>query len=126
MQIRRTAAAAVAAVITSSSVLAATTIAAEARPDAASAATSAASVHAKGCVTKAEYRKVRKGMAQSKVHRIFGTKGRVASRSDLPDGEKLEARGYKACTSKRGAVGISFTKKPGASYKLAAKAAEWR
>lgn len=124
MQIRRTAAAAFAAAITSTSVLAATTVAAEARPDVPSAATSAASVHAKGCVTKAEYRKAKKGMAQSKVHKIFGTSGKVATRDDLPNGQKLEARGYKTCT-KGGAVGVSYVKKRGGSYKLAAKAADW-
>jgi len=122
--IRRTAAAAFAAALTSTSVLAASTVAAEAA--APSASTSAApSVHAKGCVTKAEYRKVKKGMAQSKVHKIFGTKGKVGSRSNLPDGVKLEARSYKVCGSKPGGVGVSYTKKPGKSYKLAAKAAEF-
>ncbi len=125
MHIRRTAAAALAAAITSTSVLAATTVAAEAGRD-VSAATSAASVHAKGCVSKAEYKKAKKGMTQARVHKIFGTSGKVASRDALPDGQKLEARGYKACTSKRGAVGVSFVKKQGGSYKLAAKAAEWR
>lgn len=38
-------------------------------------ATPAASAHADRCVTKAEYRQVRPGMAKTRVHAIFGTPG---------------------------------------------------
>ena len=35
---------------------------------------------ARGCVTKAEYKKVKRGMSPSKVKRIFGTGGKILVR----------------------------------------------
>ena len=71
---------------------------------------------ASGCVTKAEYRKVRKGMPKAQVHRIFGTVGIQVDTFDTN-----EVRGYRACTSKKGAVALVFTK-----GKLSTKQARWK
>ncbi|WP_134741050.1 hypothetical protein [Nocardioides sp. 503] len=79
---------------------------------------------AKGCVSKKEYRKLKKGMTIAKVRRVTGTNGKQVNKYPLPGGKFVVGRAYKACT-KRGAVGISFTNQTGA-YKLASKAAAWR
>ncbi|WP_139983444.1 hypothetical protein [Nocardioides litoris] len=81
-----------------------------------------------GCVTKAEYRKIKKGMTVAKVKRITGTKGKQVSSSPLPGGQVVVGRAYKACTSKRGGVGIAFVGqagKPG-TLKVGSKSAVWR
>ncbi|GAA5147949.1 hypothetical protein GCM10023340_21130 [Nocardioides marinquilinus] len=70
----------------------------------------------KGCVTRAEYKKVKKGMTKARVHSIFGTSGQRVTMSG-----GVEGRGYKVCTSKTGAVGVAYSK-----GKLASKAVTWR
>lgn len=84
-----------------------------ARPHAVSAATAE---RAGGCVTKPEYQKVRKGMAKKKVHNIFGTSGLKVDKIGAN-----EVRGYRVCTSTKGAVALVFT-----NGKLASKQARWR
>jgi len=79
----------------------------------------------KACVTRAEYKKVKKGMTKAKVAKIFCTKGKLSSKHNLPGGQKLEARGYKVCTSKKGGVGISFLNK-GKGFKLEYKTVAWK
>lgn len=81
---------------------------------------------AKGCVSKKEYRKLKKGMTIAKVKRITGTAGKqTVGPIALPDGQWVVGRAYKVCTSKKGAVGISF-KGPKGKYRLASKSAVWR
>ncbi len=94
----------------------------------ASAATADASSHraAKGCVSKAEYRKIKNGMTIAKVKRITGTNGKQVSKTPLPGGKFVIGRSYKVCTSKRGAVGIAFTNQTSSTYKVASKSAVWR
>jgi hypothetical protein len=79
----------------------------------------------KGCITKKEYRKVKKGMTVAKVRRVTGTNGKQVNKYALPGGKFVVGRAYKVCTSKRGAVGISFTNQTG-TYRVASKAVAWR
>ncbi|WP_134767993.1 hypothetical protein [Nocardioides sp. 1609] len=80
---------------------------------------------AKGCVSKAEYRKIKNGMTIAKVKRITGTAGKQVSKTPLPDGKFVVGRAYKVCTSKNGGVGIAFTNQTSSSYKVASKSAVW-
>jgi hypothetical protein len=66
------------------------------------------------CVSKKEYRQVKKGFTKARVHRIFGTAGTLAGRRG-----GIEARGYKGCTT-YGAVGVSYR-----NGRLIAKNAVW-
>lgn len=92
---------------------------------AATAAAPSDRAASKGCVSKAEYRKIKKGMTIAKVKRITGTNGKQVSKTALPGGKFVVGRAYKVCTSKKGGVGIAFTNQTG-SYKVASKAASWR
>ena len=77
-----------------------------------------------GCVTRAEYRAVSRGMTKTRVHGIFDTAGtRLAISSS--GGYAAEVRTYKVCRSPYSAVSISFDKQPGGDFKLSAKAAVW-
>ncbi|WP_193606805.1 hypothetical protein [Nocardioides lijunqiniae] len=116
MSLRRAAAAAVL-----STALASTAVLA---PVAAASADAPSERAGKACVSKKEYRKLKKGMTIAKVKRITGTNGKQVNKYPLPGGKFVVGRAYKACT-KRGAVGISFTNQTG-PYKLAAKSAAWR
>ncbi|MEO9325285.1 hypothetical protein ABFT23_17460 [Nocardioides sp. C4-1] len=91
----------------------------------ASAAAPSDRAAGKGCVSKAEYRKIKKGMTIAKVKRITGTNGKQVSKTALPGGKFVVGRAYKVCTSKKGGVGIAFTNQTG-PYKVASKAAAWR
>lgn len=120
MQIRRQLAAAAALALTSTAFGAVAVPAGAAAPESAAAPSAAA----KGCVTRAEYRKVKKGMPKAKVHKIFGTAGKRSTIAPLPNGGSVEGRGYKVCGNPRGAVGVSFVKqRAGATPKLGAKSA---
>ncbi|GAA4692095.1 hypothetical protein [Nocardioides nanhaiensis] len=122
MQIRRLLATSAAVALTSTALGTVATSAGAAAPESAAASVSAA---AKGCVTKAEYRKVKKGMTKTKVHKIFGTSGKLVTRQSLGNGQVLEARGYQTCGSRPGGVGISFLKKGKQSPKVAEKAGQF-
>lgn len=54
------------------------------------------------CVSKKEFRQVKKGFTKARVHRIFGTSGTFVDRQ-----RGVEARGYKGCTT-YGAVGVAY------------------
>lgn len=79
-------------------------------------AAEAAAPAPKGCVTKAEYKKVKNGMTKAKVHKIFGTKGIRVTNSN-----GVEGRGYVTCTSRKGGVGVVYS-----GGKVVSKAAQWR
>lgn len=79
-----------------------------------------------GCVSRVEYKKIKNGMTMAKVKAITGTGGKQASKTALPDGKFVIARVYRVCTSKRGAVGISFTNQTSPTYKVAYKTVAWR
>jgi len=53
--------------------------------------------HASGCVTKAEYKKLKNGMSQAKVKKIFGTNGSVLSQSS-GYGISIVMRQYSTCS----------------------------
>lgn len=75
-----------------------------------------------GCVTKAEFAKVKKGMTIAQVKRITGTNGKQVSRQKITGYGIITGRAYKACKP-RGGVGMSFVQKPGKPAKLEAKSA---
>lgn len=58
------------------------------------------------CVTPKEYRKVKKGMGQSKVNRIIGGKGRLTSSSG-----GMKVRRYEACKGSPYYAQVTFKKR---------------
>jgi hypothetical protein len=60
-----------------------------------------------GCVTPSEFARARTGMTSAQVARVFGTYGRVATKSS-GYGTTIIIRDYKACTQ-FGAVSVLFT-----------------
>lgn len=77
-----------------------------------------------GCVTRAEYKKAKKGMKQARVHGIFDTAGKRESRA-TSGGYVVEIRTYKVCNSQFSAIAIAFDKDPGEAMKLSNKTAVW-
>jgi hypothetical protein len=71
-----------------------------------------------GCVVKAEYRQVQKGMTKRRVHRIFDTDGKrdAIARSG---GQTFEIRSYRTC-SRFSAVSLSFD-----NGRMSGKSAVW-
>jgi hypothetical protein len=88
------------------------------------APTTAAHADTDGCVTKAEYRKVKKNMPKTRVHAIFDTAGKRESRA-TSGGYVAEVRSYRVCGSRYSAVAIAFDKEPRDVPRLAAKSAVW-
>lgn len=80
------------------------------------AVSAAPAERAGGCVSRPEYQKIRKGMPKAKVHKIFGTAGIKVDKIGAN-----EVRGYRVCTSKKGAVALVFT-----NGKLASKQARFK
>lgn len=68
----------------------------------ASAATSTA------CVTRAEYRTVKKGMTLAQAQRAFGARGRLTSHNVFSDGDVWQSRDWKPCGSRYGYVQVDF------------------
>ncbi len=77
-------------------------VAAVAAPQSASAAGTP------GCVSKAEYRQVHKGMTPNQVRRIFGAAGKMSSSANF-DGYRYVSREYRPCNSRYGMVYVSFS-----------------
>jgi hypothetical protein len=117
MSLRRAAAATVLTAVATTGALVA--------PGTAHAAAPAERAASKGCVTKAEYRKIKKGMTVAKVKKVTGTNGKQVSKSPLGDGRFVVGRAYKACTGKRSGVGIAFVGKDGV-FKVESKSAVWK
>ena len=76
-----------------------------------------------GCVTRAEYRAVTKGMTKARVHKIFDTDGRRQAIS-TSGGYAFEIRSYKTCAP-YSAVSVGFEKKPGGVLRMSNKSAVW-
>ena len=74
----------------------------------------AAQADAAGCVSKGEYRHVHRGMAMSRVHRIFGTHGRLAVKVG-----RISVRRYSPCPQ-HSIVRVYYRK-----GRVSAKAAAW-
>ena len=73
-----------------------------------------------GCVDRAEYRKLSRGMGITKVHRIVNTKGRQTM-----SGFGYQSREYKACTDREyGFVDLMYARKRG-TWVLDSKFAYW-
>lgn len=85
----------------------------------------AAPMHkASGCVTKAEYKKAKKGWSEAKVHHTWGTSGKRMAHASS-GGYTTEVRTYDVCRSPYSVVSASFSKNPGGSMRLDAKTAVW-
>ena len=76
-----------------------------------------------GCVTKAEFNQVRKGMTKATVDAEFGTHGKRESGASS-GGYRSEVWSYKACPQ-FSYVAVSFSANPGGPLKLAAKSGVW-
>jgi hypothetical protein len=76
-----------------------------------------------GCVTKTEYRSVKKGATLAKVKRVFDTAVRRVAIA-TSDGYGSQIRNYRAC-GRFSAVSLSFSKVPGGVWRMDAKSAVW-
>lgn len=76
-----------------------------------------------GCVTRAEYGQVRKGMTKTAVDAEFGVRG-TRQTGATSGGYRSEIWSYKACTQ-YSVVSIAYSANPGASLRLSAKSAVW-
>ena len=83
----------------------------------------AASADTPGCVTRAEFRQVHKGMTKTRVHRVFDTSGRRQAIAHS-GGYTSEIRSYNPC-SRYSAVSLGFDSGPGEPLRLNAKSAVW-
>ena len=83
----------------------------------------AGSASAAGCVSKAEYKKAKKGMAKKKIDHIFGTKGHREAGA-TSGGYRSEVWSYRPCTQ-YSAVSLSFSGYSGGPLKMDAKSAVW-
>jgi len=77
-----------------------------------------------GCVTRAEYRSVSKGMAMTSVHARFGTSGHRESTASM-GGYATTLRTYKVCHQPYSSIAMTFDKKPGGVFRLSARSALW-
>ena len=69
-------------------------------------------------VTKSEYRKIRKGMSITRVHRIFDTRGKQSFHMS-----GYQSREYRT-TKRYGFVMVDFERR-GGEWKVSSKAAFW-
>ena len=87
-------------------------------------AISAAPAHAAddtpGCVTKDEYRSIRKGWTITRVKKKFGTNGSQQAQASA-GGFHTQVRSYTTCTP-YGSVAISFDKRGSGAWKVVSKA----
>ena len=80
-----------------------------------------------GCVTKAEFGKVRKGWAIKRVHRVFDTAGKQSWFTDAYPSLDIPAeqgREYRHCASQYSIVTVDFKKKSGV-WRVSRKSAFW-
>ncbi|MEJ7796306.1 MAG: hypothetical protein WKF50_12200 [Nocardioides sp.] len=77
-----------------------------------------------GCVTKAEYKSVKKGMKMGKVHGILDTVGHQESKA-TSGGYVFLIRSYKVCSAPYSSVVMGFEKSPGTTLKMSNKTAVW-
>ena len=77
-----------------------------------------------GCVTRAEYRAVSRGMTMSRVHGIFDTTGTRDAYS-TSGGYAAQVRSYRACRA-YSYISIAFDRNGyGKPFRLSAKSAVW-
>ncbi|GAA1166849.1 hypothetical protein [Nocardioides aquiterrae] len=86
------------------------------------ATTSTASA-ATACVTKAEYKKAKKGMAKTKIDHIFGTKDHREAGA-TSGGYRSEVWSYRPC-SEYSAVSLAFSGRSSGPLTMDAKSAVW-
>jgi hypothetical protein len=60
-----------------------------------------------GCVSRTEFRSVKRGYTKQRVHRVFETTGRQESWYSF-GGDRYESRRYKACTKSYGYHGTVY------------------
>jgi hypothetical protein len=77
----------------------------------------------RGCVTRAEYKAVKKGWTKTRVDQRFGTKGHKQAGA-TSGGFSSSVWTYKTC-SQFSAVAVSYDKRGTGPWKLAAKSAVW-
>lgn len=78
-----------------------------------------------GCISKPEFRKIKKGQTPRKVARIVGSKGKVSTISNDP-AYRSELREYKACRpfNQNSTVFVMF-ETAGGPLKAFTKSADW-
>ena len=77
------------------------------------------------CVSKPEFKKVQKGWAISRVHRVFDVSGKQTSyMGGSAYYPASQSRDYKPCSSQYGFVSIDYEKKSGV-WKVTQKYAFW-
>jgi hypothetical protein len=83
-----------------------------------------APAEAAGCVSKQEYRKVKRNWTKTRVHDKFGTSGHREAIAHS-GGYVSEVRTYRGCGSQYNVVSVAFDKEPGDVLRLSAKSAVW-
>ena len=79
-----------------------------------------------GCVSKAEYKKVKQGMTRPQVKKVVGTGGRSRGRTEASQDYIIEKRTYRVCTSRKGSAELGFVSVRGGTYKLTRKTVDWK
>lgn len=88
-----------------------TTLAIAAGPLAFGGVAEAKAAKADSCITKAEYKKIKKGMTLKQVASIVGSKGTVYSKTDATQGFFVVTRTFKACkpySKKKSGIAVAF------------------
>lgn len=62
-----------------------------------------------GCITKAEYRAVKKGTSLQKARQIIGARGRVTSSASYSDGDASKTVDFRQCGKRRSYSSVSFS-----------------
>jgi hypothetical protein len=87
--------------------------------------TGSADAAALPCVTKAEFRQIRKGMTPARVTNLTGVKGRVSSSFNF-GGYRSLSKEYRACVGRPYSfVSVGYSADPGQPLKMNSKFAYW-
>jgi len=76
------------------------------------------------CVTRTEFRQVRRGMTPARVTRIFGTRGRIDLSSNIA-GYRYISKDYRPCAGRYSIVSVNFSADPGEVLRVSGKFAYW-
>jgi hypothetical protein len=78
-----------------------------------------------GCVAKAEFRQLRRGMTPTQVQRLFGTKGKTTYTSNYA-GYRYVSREYRPCVGPPYSfVDVNFSANPRQALRVDGKFAYW-
>jgi hypothetical protein len=94
--------------ITTTAAALAATLSLAAAPAVLLASTAEAANATPGCITKAEFRAVKKGASLKEARKIIGAQGKVTSSSNYSDGDASRTVGFRQCGNSWNASSVSF------------------